>query len=373
MARHRTRLYMTRPFRDSQFSHGGHHRFQQIKELVVDAGLPVAGEIAARHRSELSRSEAIQTMTAALSRFPLAGFGCTPSLAGLFRIGAAELALRDLQRSDVLLWAPSYGAHLALGRLARRKGIRVIALIHNIESLVPNQPCPIRSSRSDWLDIELAHLANAEVIFCHSRWDQWFLCLRGLQARLLPYYPARSRQQSLCAIRTARLTGPIGDRVVVLGSAHNQPTRLGMIEQLRIIKQNWEQLREIEFHFCGDQTARLHDGELPPNVHLHGYVDEESLREHLVAAKAVWFHQPPTTGVLTRIVDMLVAGVPVVANSFAARSQETINGVSMYNLDAVPPFIQSSRAMPEMPGQPDLFAEDFLDTIFALTGETLTR
>ena len=172
-------------------------------------------------------------MTAALCQFPFAGFGCTPSPAGLFRIGAAALALREVRGSDIFLWEPSHGAHLLLGRLARRKGIRVIALIHNIKSLVPDQPCPIRPSVTNWLDIELALLANAEVIFCLSTWDLWLLRLRGLHVRLLPYYPARSRQQALCAIRAARLTAQIDGSIVVLGSAHNPPTRLGMIEQLK--------------------------------------------------------------------------------------------------------------------------------------------
>ena len=186
-------------------------------------------------------------MIAALRRFPFAGFGCTPSPAGLFRIGAAALALRGIQASDIFLWEPSHGAHLVLGRLARRKGVRVIALIHNIESLVPDQPCPIRASVTNWLDIELALLANAEVIFCLSSWDLWLLRLCGLPARLLPYYPARSRQEALLPSAPLRLTGPVDSSIVVLGSAHNPPTRLGMIEQLRIIKENSDQLRAISF------------------------------------------------------------------------------------------------------------------------------
>ena len=357
-------LYMTRSFKTDAASHGGHHRYQQLRELVRAAGLPVAGEIAASHRGDLARSTVARTLLAGLAHLPFVGCGWTASPAGLFRIGAAALAVRRLESEDVFLWAPSYGAHLVLGPLARRRGSRVIALIHNIESLVPNQPCPIRPSQSNWLDLELACLSDADVVFCHSRWDQWFLRLRGLEAHFLPYYPTQARCEWLCRIRDRRLKGPMGDSIVVLGNAHNEPTRLGMLEQLRIVGQNAAGLRHISIHVCGDGTTRLQSPDLTPNVQIHGYVDEDVLAEYLATAKAVWFHQPATTGVVTRVVDMLIAGVPVLANAFASRSQEALDGVHAYDLDAaVPDLIQGRLATPEMPARPDLFAQKFVSTV----------
>jgi glycosyltransferase involved in cell wall biosynthesis len=363
-------LYMTTPFKAGATSHGGHHRYQQLRELVSAAGLPIAGEIAASHRGDLARATAARTLLAGLAHLPFAGCGWTASPQGLFRIGAAALAVRRLERRAVFLWAPSYGAHLVLGPLARRRGSRVIALIHNIESLVPNQPCPIRPSQSNWLDLEIACLSNADVVFCHSRWDQWFLRMRGLEAHLLPYYPTHARCEWLRRIRERRLQGPIGDSIVVLGNADNPPTRLGMLEQLRIVGQHATGLRHIAIHVCGDGTTRLQSAKLAPNVQIHGYVHEDVLAQHLATAKAVWFHQPATTGVVTRIVDMLIAGVPVLANAFASRSQEALDGVHTYDLDAAVPALMRSRlATPDVPAPPDLFAQRFVSTVARMLQE----
>ena len=369
----RGRLYLTRPFTEGVASHGGHHRYQQIKELVVEAGFAIAGEITTRSKGDLNGPEAALTTVKGLSYFPFSEFGCIPSLRGIFRIGAADAALRELRSSDTFLWAPSHahGANLILGQLARRKGARVLALIHNIESLVPNQRCPIRASLGNWLDVELAFLAKAEVIYCHSRWDQWFLRLHGLEARLLPYYPPKTRLSSLSRIRAARLAGDIGRNIVVLGNARNEPTRLGMTKQLRIIRENAHDVGGMEFHFFGEDTTQLSDDDMPPNIHVHGYAHADTLALHLTAAKAVWFHQPATTGVLTRVVDMLVAGVPVIANRFAARSQEEMNGMYIYDLDEdAPTLLRKAFAIPEVPSQPHPFARDFIRTLgsFAADG-----
>lgn len=360
-------LYMTRPFKAGAASHGGHHRYQQLREIVDEAGLPVAGEIAASHRRELALPAQAGLLLAGLAHLPHAGCGPTLSPPGLFRIGASARAARRLARPDVFLWAPSYGAHLVLGPLARRRGSRVVALIHNIESLVPNQPCPVRPARRNWLDIELACLASAEAIYCHSRWDQWFLRLRGLDARLLPYHPARARAAALGRIRERRAQGPIGESVLVLGNAINHPTRLGVLEQLRFVERNAAALQHITIHICGDGTETLSIADQAANVQIHGYVDEDVLTEHLATAKAVWFHQPATTGVVTRIVDMLIAGVPVIANAFAARSQETIDGVHGYDLDeALPALLQSRFPVPQMPERPAQFAQAFVATLAAM-------
>jgi len=364
-------LYMTTPFKEGWSSHGGHHRYQQLKELILDAGLPLAGEVAAPQRRELSPASTLQTLLSGLSHLPSARPGRLPTPAGLFRIGAAAHAIRGLKPSDLFLWAPSYGAHAMLGRLARGNGVRVVALIHNIESLVPDQPCPIRPSLRDWHDLELAWLEDADVIFCHSRWDQWYLRLRGLDARPLPYFPARPRYESLLGFRQRRRIEQRRERIVVLGNAHNPPTWRGMLEQLEIIRRHDDLLKDVEFHFCGARTEDLRPHAVTPNVQVHGYVDETVLSDQLAQAKAVWFHQPATTGVVTRIVDMLTAGVPVLANAFAARAQETLSGVHSYDLDdAVPGLIRSDLPVPDLPERPDHFSRDFVETVAELLSGT---
>lgn len=367
MPRLAQQVYLTTSFRQGASSHGGHHRFQQLRQSILDGGLSIAGAIKAAPRSSFSRSQILQITLAGLCQYPFLALGTRPSVTGMFRIGVAALAARQLKSPGTFLWAPSYGAHLVLGRLARARGMRVIAVIHNLESLVPNQPCPIRPSQRDWLDLELRLLADAEVVFCHSRWDQWFLRLRGIDARLLPYFPAATRYEALHQVRVEREASAPAKLVVVLGNALNPPTKLGMVSQIAMLKRHAFELNGIDFHFCGEGTKEIGSMCDIPNTRFHGYVDEATLQKLLVSARAVWFHQPATTGVVTRIADMLVAGVPVVANSFAARSYEEADGVYGYDLDQLfPRIISTCFASPRLPEPPDVFIAEFVDTIAGL-------
>ena len=69
----------------------------------------------------------------------------------------------------------------------------------------------------------------------------------------------------------------------------------------------------------------------PDWIFMEGFVVQSNLEELLVRAKCLWVNQPPTTGQLMRIYEAILAGIPVVANRWAARGFETCAGVTIYD------------------------------------------
>ena len=51
----------------------------------------------------------------------------------------------------------------------------------------------------------------------------------------------------------------------------------------------------------------------------------------LIEVDGIIIYQPPTTGALTRIPEMLLAGIPVYANFDAARNYFNVDGVIQYH------------------------------------------
>ena len=87
-----------------------------------------------------------------------------------------------------------------------------------------------------------------------------------------------------------------------------------------------------------------------PNISFLGTLSTEEIEKMLIEIDGIIIYQPPTTGALTRIPEMLLAGVPVFANFDAARNFFGVSGITLYTsfndlidrLNASVPFCQSS-------------------------------
>ena len=79
---------------------------------------------------------------------------------------------------------------------------------------------------------ELLLLSECDAIFVPGKSDQVILALFGLSSVYFPYMPTAVRSVWLESVRQARLEKP-GQTILVIGSAHNTPTILGMEEQLK--------------------------------------------------------------------------------------------------------------------------------------------
>ena len=114
---------------------------------------------------------------------------------------------------------------------------------------------------------------------------------------------------------------------MLLGSASNYPTRKGMQVLL-----DYAARKHLPFDLgvAGYRTEALSVPQ-QSGIRFYGTVKNEELDKILEETDAVLVYQPPTTGALTRVPEMLVAGIPVFVNFDAGRSYLGMAGVHLYD------------------------------------------
>ena len=76
--------------------------------------------------------------------------------------------------------------------------------------------------------------------------------------------------------------------------------------------------------------------DLPSCISILGSVSKDVYQKLLKTCKAVLIYQHSGTGVLTRIPELMIAGIPIIANSIALRSFHHLKGLyTLPNLEAL--------------------------------------
>ena len=333
--------------------HGGQLRSQQVASLVARA-LPDAVQFTADHPRSLSRS----ALAAVAARGATAVASSRGRLSEAFYTAWVDsiVAAQRLRRGDLVIFDadPRYGP--ALTRVATRRGLRVVALPHNIEAVLPKAwPIAVDPARvGTALAAEMRWLAAATAVWTIGTLDRELCELFGIAAGLLPYAPPAPRAADLAAIRARRMTpGSASGPLLIIGTVHNPPTRAGMTAQLALARTLGDALPPLVVAGYGTEALA---GEAGPGVSVLGALDWPALQELLVSAKALWVHQTPMSGALTRISEALVAGVPVLANRWAARGHGVMAGLVSYGDEDGP-----TAALAALPAQfppPDFSAAE---------------
>jgi glycosyltransferase involved in cell wall biosynthesis len=346
-------------------SHGGTHRTQQVLELIEQAQLsilPFERKILKtkleRYRAGISATLNLKTFQFILkNRISISPYFSALAFCG-FQRKLYHSVLGKHAGAKLLIWEAT--KNYVAPYVAKETGFKVVALPHNLEALVPKQ-----DGFFEDCETEIRALAKADVIFCIAREEEWLLRLNGVNAYYLPYYPPRSIVEKLLNIRQSRLNLS-RSRFLILGTANNPPTRLGMIEQLE-----WLHDLTQEFGFqvdvVGYGTEQLKDYCTNENVTIHGAVSSEELDQFLLQAKALLVHQKPSTGALTRIPEAIIAGIPVIANSIACRSAFDYSGVyCYYDRDELVSFMRQDLAIPEILPRPIAAEKHFIKCLLEL-------
>ena len=206
--------------------------------------------------------------------------------------------------------------------LLKATGHHVIGMPHNIESLV-------RGRSIAALGAEVANLKHCDLVFTISKEEAWLLRLLGLNTHYLPYFPPHEVESFLRSVRRERerRTPSSCKKFALLGSATNIPTRSGM---QALVDFAATQNLPFELIIAGYGTESLKQVS-HPRIVFRGTLSNEELEKLLMEIDGVVIYQPPTTGALTRIPEMLLAGIPVFANFDAARNYFGITGIEQYN------------------------------------------
>jgi glycosyltransferase involved in cell wall biosynthesis len=250
------------------------------------------------------------------------------SVSSAFMAGL-RLALRagNLPRADVY----ALDHPIQLFEVPRRLRARALVFPHNLEILAYAQTDGVNARRAQILahalsgDAEL--LAEAGQVVVISREEQWLLANLGVEAVYLPYLPQAGRREALRAIRQKR-QGAEKKSVLVVGTAVNLPTLHGIRTLIETVLRSGINEKCV---VIGKGTEALRGHFNSENVDFMGFVSSEELVRQQITCKALFVHQPFGTGVLTRIIEAVYSGIPVVANPLGGRSYAGILGVEIAN------------------------------------------
>ena len=311
---------------------GGYLRSMQIAEIVLGASHQMVdlSQALIKPRTvhgRLARRRVMRSLADGPHNAPTVSDGRRKRTA--MRYQQAQALFESVPRVDGFIWERTqrHGGFAA----ARARGIPTVAVAHNIESLVSNEALTYaKGGLHGRFAAECAQLALADHRFVISERDQWLLSLFGIDSSVLPYYPPQRRRLALETVRARRAPCDQNRRFLVMGSAYYPPTYEGMRYILRVMINSGVLARGITIDVMGFGSERLRQDCDAKGIRFHGSVSDDEMFDLMAATTAAILYQHHGTGALTRVVDFLLAGVPVLANPAAARSYEHLADVRVF-------------------------------------------
>ncbi|QPN65924.1 hypothetical protein [Synechococcus sp. CBW1006] len=310
---------------DSSRASGACHRSMQIRNLLENAGWQL--QPIQSPPPPASRLITLGVgLAAALRHGPLQPFG----VESLRSQGHASHRVAQLHKcfpllKGVIQEGTGYGS-LATVAEWRSRGLTTVLVPANIESLAPNFNAWAHRGRQvqhRFAD-ERRWWAMADFIFTISFEEAWWLRLHGIQAEVLPYFPAPSHQQFLETIRKERNPDPnLG--FLWLADFRNPANLAGVSALVSYLYQAGAPPYPVQV--VGRGSEHLNEC-IPPDFidsfNFRGEVSHSDLAELQCRCIAQLIVHPPTSGRLTRVVDSALAGIPVVGNTMALKGDQLL-------------------------------------------------
>ena len=240
--------------------------------------------------------------------------------------------LHNHPQITLFIWEPNYSySDFYLPLLCNQHGLKVIVLPHNLESLVKNRKSAVSGLESpDWFNEELSFLKLCDTVFTISLEDQWLLSLHGIFANYLEYLPSASVIDQSINIASYRKKHQVDNFYLMLGTAHNIPTSDGMRTIINYFIKHQLKLNLVIAGFGTELLAEQFKS-LPQNIKIIGSVDQKNFNDLLKKCKALLIYQTNASGLLTRIPEFMIAGIPIVANNISLRSFHNLKGLHTLN------------------------------------------
>jgi hypothetical protein len=270
---------------------------------------------------------------------------------------------RPVSRTIVLEWATNPVAFAAL----RDAGFKIVVCLMAIGSLWRERPNAITGAYPKMFLTEVENLRSADAVFCISREEQWLLANLGVSARYLPYFPDSERERELLEEREQRVTSLRNNEFLICATRGNTDTTESFREQVDWIRDLFPK-GEVTFHVTGNATEEIRDIWNSPGFVFHGTCPPNAFIELKRRCRAICIHSQKGLGAVTRVPDMLLAGLPVLATPAAARSFLDLSGVHVYNSPAeLRELIASSLCVPPIPKRHERLEDDFAEQLKRLT------
>jgi len=234
-----------------------------------------------------------------------------------------------------------------------------------LNSLWRERPNPITGPYPQMFLTEVENLRLADAVFCISREEQWLLANLGIRAAYLPYFPDTERERTLLQERAARggRVGSARQEFLICATRGNTDIVDSFREQVDWIQRAFPE-NGPEFHVTGHQTEAVRDIWSDSRFVFHGTCPEEEFISIKRRCCAICLHSQKGLGAMTRVPDMLLAGLPVIANATAARSFLNLDGVHLYDTQReFRELLQADFPMPAAPQRPVELGAEFLDCL----------
>ena len=207
-------------------------------------------------------------------------------------------------------------------------GIPVVGLCQNLESLGYDQLNP--RFQLKLVNMEWRLLSKCSVLITISREEQFVLRNLDLPAIHVPYCPIPREMERFRSIRAKRSRTGKSD-FLLLGTAGNKCTRDGMHAVVNAWKRIPSSKRKGEkLLVAGYWTRLMGEGVRGNGVDFLGEISDSRLEDLLCSVRALICFQEHGGGALTRIPEMIIAGVPVLANMHALRSHHELAGAECF-------------------------------------------
>lgn len=375
--------------RDTRFKatadgHGGNRRTLQIEEILSKVGFEVHDLQDYKIWQSFTQKTFRQKLIILITRIPnilkfIRYLPCIifdfKSLISDFRYFILSTLKSDKLRKlnhnqygtpEVVIWEDSL--NYLTPHMVKNKGLKLIALPHNFDS-VGLRNCNLSEMNDNLISLrnEIRHLAKADYVFCISREEQWFLRFCGIDSDYLPYYPPETIVRDLLEIRKNRLSknnrkDNSTNKFLILGSCTNPPTKDGIVDLIKWLTYISKTI-DFEVKIAGYGSENLiNELELSSEFKIIGSLSNKELLDVMSETTAVLIHQRYGLGALTKIPEMLIAGIPVIANNIAARSYYDYNEIHIYNnIQELAQLMSQTFLVPEVPLPPLQDEKRFID------------
>ena len=231
---------------------------------------------------------------------------------------SVKTRIPKIKTGDILIYEHSQVLSWFVPFVFYQLKCKVLVFPHNLESFVPQKLVSRFLTRQQNQALELAVLRFAEKVFVISKEENWFLRLQNCNSFYFPFIVDKKQSFELEKLKEKRLNRKNNNQFLILGSFY-PPTKDGIIELVSYLQQNFNE--DYVFHIAGYGTEQLKaEIKQSGNVFLHGTVSKEKLYELYETVDACILNQPPTTGALTKIPELLFAGIPIISDVNASRN-----------------------------------------------------
>ena len=206
--------------------------------------------------------------------------------------------------------------------------IPVVGICHNLESLATEQVAAAFQRPLFSKEIDL--LAQCHMIITISREETFLLNNMGIHTVFFPYFPVVSISTRMLQVREKR-TREDKEGILLLGNVLNLQTRQGIEKMINFGESNKLFQKHGKLIVAGYGTGKYLKNTSRNAVAFYGELANDEMDRLLTRVRAVLCYQETGAGALTRICEMLIAGIPVLANSHSARSYYNMNGVIEFN------------------------------------------